>query len=32
MLSPVDKTIIDAIDPDAFDGFSFTNPELYINP
>jgi atypical protein kinase C iota type len=30
-LSPVDANIIAAIDPGAFEGFSFTNPELYID-
>ena len=29
-LSPVDSTVIAAIEPEVFDGFSFTNPEYYI--
>lgn len=29
-LSPVDPTIIAAIEPEVFEGFSFTNPELYV--
>lgn len=29
-LSPVDANVIGAIDPEVFDGFSFTNPELYV--
>ena len=28
-LSPVDPTIIQAIEPQVFEGFSFTNPEMY---
>ena len=30
-LSPVDANVIAAIDPRAFEGFSFTNPELYVH-
>lgn len=29
-LSPVDSNVIGAIDPEVFGGFSFTNPELYV--
>jgi hypothetical protein len=29
-LSLVDSTIIAAIEPEVFEGFSFTNPELYV--
>lgn len=29
-LSPVDSTVIAAIEPEVFEGFSFTNPEYYI--
>lgn len=29
-LSPVDTTVIAAIEPEVFEGFSFTNPELFI--
>lgn len=29
-LSPVDSTVIAAIEPEVFEGFSFTNPEHYI--
>ena len=28
-LSPVDPQVVAAIAPEVFDGFSFTNPELY---
>lgn len=28
-LSPVDPTVIAAIEPEVFQGFSFTNPEMY---
>ncbi len=28
-LSPVDPTVIAAIEPEVFEGFSFTNPEMY---
>ena len=30
-LSPVDSNVIAAIDPEVFEGFSFTNPELYVH-
>ena len=29
-LSPVDPPIIAAIEPEAFEGFSFINPEVYV--
>ena len=29
-LSPVDPTIIAAIEPEVFEGFSFTNPDVYV--
>eukprot|EP00731_Ephydatia_muelleri_P029444 Em0020g1088a len=29
-LSVVDQTVVTAIEPEVFDGFSFTNPELYM--
>nr|CAA73553.1 Serine/Threonine protein kinase [Suberites domuncula] len=31
-LSPVDPTVIGAIEPEVFEGFSFTNPEMYHEP
>jgi len=30
-LSPVEKAVVAAIEPEVFDGFSFTNPEYFIS-